>query len=637
MQDSTIDYSCSHDPNDPDHLTCTQRTQNDTDSSFQVTEASRVTPAISIKDLSIDGRTARTFADLIKERYEAYYHPERKQFILHRIIDTALPLLVIALVGFIAYIQFAGPFNFRQIDLTITQESQKVVSGESASFIINIKNKSGKHIKNPVLSLHLPKAFELIEPHSATISSAIAIPLEKQFRKNETLTIHVKGLVVGAIQEHQNLTATVRGEFEDGSAAESNSKLFSYEIEDSALEVNGLFPEHIIASSPFEGAIEITNRSSRQQQDLILSVEMPSDFVATEANEYKKDIQIERIEPHDTYRLPIKGTLKRSSSSGIVAITLFSKKAGTTIIQRQTELSLTAQKKELDLTLTLKDSLKSLAPGKPATAVLSWKNSSDSALTNMRLGIDASGFGITDASLISATAIKTKPLTLLWTRNQESSLATLAPSESHSLEFTIKPSAMHDITGISADSQLETTLRPFASYESNGTVYIITDDSLHIPIETSLAVKGSVRYFSPEGDQIGRGPLPPIYGKTTRYITFINPSSSIHPVENAVIKILLTPDARFSKILPHSYGETSLDSDSNALVWNIRTLTPTLGHQEEQVGIAIEIDFTPLSNKKISSHDIFKEVSFVGIDAITKTPLNHTSSIGNFTIELEKH
>ncbi len=636
MQNSTINYSCSHDPNDPDHLTCVQSTQNNTDSPLQATQAPQVSPAISIKDISIDDSTAKTFADLIKERYEAYYHPKRKQFILHRIIDTTLPLLVIALAGFIVFIQFAGPFSFTQIDLVIAQESQKIISGESASFIFSIKNKSGKSIKNPILSLQLPKTFELTEPNLPLISSIIAIPLEKQFRKNETLTIHVQGVVVGAIQERQSLTAFVKGEFDDGSVAESESKLLSYEIQDSSLEIDGVFPEHIIASSPFKGAIVVTNRSSTKLQGLILGLEMPNDFISTATDEYKKDITIDQIEAHDIYRLPIKGYLKRGSSGGTINVTVFYKKAGTIIIQRQAELSLATQKRELDLSIKLKDTSASLTPGKSYTAILSWKNDSNSTLTNVRLGIDASGFGITDTSLVSTTAIKTKPFTRVWTRNQESSLASLIPGESHSLEYIIQPSTIHDTGSISPDSQLDLILRPFASYERSGTTYTISDESLHLPIDTHIAVEGSLRYFSPEGDQIGRGPLPPVLGKTTRYIAFINPSSSIHPVENTVIKIFLKPNAHITRILPHSFGETSLDSNSSSLTWNIGTLTPILGHQEEQAGIAAELDFTPDSNQKITSHDFFKEVSFIGTDAITKAPLNTTSNIEEFTIELKR-
>ncbi|MEK7648860.1 MAG: hypothetical protein AAB400_03000 [Patescibacteria group bacterium] len=636
MSNTNVEFDCSHDPSNPDHLLCIQ---NNKANNLKLPEESRngsSIPAIEIKDVSIDQEAARTFIDILKDRYNTYYHPNRKQFLIHWIVDISLAVLTLVLIAFIAYIQLIGPLFSSQLVLKFTQDTPTIISGAVASFTLTIKNTNGTSISNPVLSINVPRYFTILEPVSDSPAQTVTLPLPNIIRKNETLTIHIKGTIAGEIHERQSITASAKGELPDGSVSDSVAEILTYEISDSALEIGTDFPDRIILLNTFEGGVIITNRSSVEIQDIVAFIDMPSSFVGKPNNDAQKEIRIPLIEPHESYQLPIKGSINRSSQDRSVDISLSLKRNGQAIIQRRSELLLPIEKNDLAIELGFQNKPTSLAPGTPYNVNLTWKNTSNTELSNIQLGIDLEGYGITSDSLISATALQPTPFRRLWTRNQVSKLDILKPGEEHALQFNLKPSDVHSIRDLAGDSKLEITMKPFASYFSKNVKYTVTDTPIHMPIDTQASIKGSIRYYSPEGDQIGRGSLPPRSGKTTRYVFFISASSSIHPLENAVLKAVVSQNTTIATILPTLHGESSYDKKSNTITWHIGTLSATLAQPERQVGLAVQIDYTPLTDASTGPSGIIKEIILTGTDAITHAPISVSADINSLPVDVKR-
>ena len=70
----------------------------------------------------------------------------------------------------------------------------------------------------------------------------------------------------------------------------------------------------------------------------------------------------------------------------------------------------------------------------------------------------------------------------------------------------------------SSDFNLRMTLWTSNLFESRET--IIENEPILIRLNSNLAVQVYPMYYAPTGDQLGRGPLPPKVGETTKYWIF---------------------------------------------------------------------------------------------------------------------
>ncbi len=118
---------------------------------------------------------------------------------------------------------------------------------------------------------------------------------------------------------------------------------------------------------------------------------------------------------------------------------------------------------------------------------------------------------------------------------------------------------------------------------------------LKLPVAATVQVNALTRYYSPEGDQLGRGPLPPTVGETTRYLAVLEVVGERGRISNPAIELTSAPGTRFTGkffVDEGEVGKTSTTS-ANELHWEgsrLRNVTTTwffevaLTPTEEQIG-----------------------------------------------------
>jgi hypothetical protein len=106
---------------------------------------------------------------------------------------------------------------------------------------------------------------------------------------------------------------------------------------------------------------------------------------------------------------------------------------------------------------------------------------------------------------------------------------------------------------------------------------------------TKIYVSGELRYFTDDGDQLGRGPLPPVVGKETKYWAIINiknTSSEVAPIE---FRARLTSKAIWTGKTSVSIGkEVRYDEKTRIVSWSAPKLSA-----HETAGIYLEIGYIP--------------------------------------------
>lgn len=160
----------------------------------------------------------------------------------------------------------------------------------------------------------------------------------------------------------------------------------------------------------------------------------------------------------------------------------------------------------------------------------------------------------------------------------------------------------------------------------NGTVYIFTpelilaeDDKstptarivgspLTLAIAGELRIAVSARYFTPEGDQVGRGPLPPRVGQTTKYWVTWDAQNILRNADQVTVRAVLPDGVEWTERMTATDGEgPTLDATSRTVTWAI-------GKLDRAMSASFELAVTPTTEQMGSFAALLEETKAQGVD-----------------------
>lgn len=111
---------------------------------------------------------------------------------------------------------------------------------------------------------------------------------------------------------------------------------------------------------------------------------------------------------------------------------------------------------------------------------------------------------------------------------------------------------------------------------------------LSLKVKADLNIKDSVYYTSPQGDQLGVGPLPPIIGIPTSYWVFFE-ASSRSSWKNLLVSARLPKGVELTERRSLLAGELTYNAGNRRLIWKI----PELLGRSENYRLGFEVRLTP--------------------------------------------
>lgn len=135
------------------------------------------------------------------------------------------------------------------------------------------------------------------------------------------------------------------------------------------------------------------------------------------------------------------------------------------------------------------------------------------------------------------------------------------------------------------------------------------------PIKITL--QSLARYYTPDGDQLGVGPLPPIFGQVTNYWLFISLADFDHDLENVVISANVPSNVILTGRESVSYGEDmSFEPNSKTVTWLLGNLVKAEASQV--ITVAFEVKLLPTENQIGSIAPLLTNIKVSALDSITK-------------------
>ena len=141
-------------------------------------------------------------------------------------------------------------------------------------------------------------------------------------------------------------------------------------------------------------------------------------------------------------------------------------------------------------------------------------------------------------------------------------------------------------------------------------------------VGTSMNISAESRYYTAEGDQLGRGPLPPEVGKETKYWALVTISNSTSVVGNPQFRAVLPPPVTWTGRSSVSHGsDLSYSETTRTVSWSHNALG-----RNQATGLYMELAYTPSPSDVGKSLPLLEQITITGTDAYIDTPLRASAA-----------
>jgi hypothetical protein len=146
--------------------------------------------------------------------------------------------------------------------------------------------------------------------------------------------------------------------------------------------------------------------------------------------------------------------------------------------------------------------------------------------------------------------------------------------------------------------------------------------SARITLATEANFNIETRYYTPEGDQLGRGPLPPQVGKTTKYWIFVKITNTTNALVSATFNTSLPVGVEFTGKQSTSIGpQLDYNNANKTISWKYNTLPAN-----SQTGLYFEVSVTPSASQVGQNILLVNSSQFSATDEFTNKKFNFSQS-----------
>jgi hypothetical protein len=545
-------------------------------------------------------------------RHEETYRLNKKLFIF----DVILALIVLALIGSNIFLWLQRPTEPPAVSFNFSFP-KKIISGQEIEFILNYHNESKENLKEANLTLKLPSYFILKQILPSDFNEKTNTLFLGDLSPGANGQIKIKGYVIGPIGESQKISAILSWK---DTSEKLRQKIFSqtFLIEDSALKLSLNLPEKIFNETSFDLVVEVEN-SSELDFEVEMALEEPEGFYSSpESYSFS-------LNPNEKKEIKITGLISRQKPLDQNKIK--DKFKAQLFIEKNNQRLLQAEKERSFILIfpnfNLKQEAKSNAfPGQDLEYLITYQNKEKVNLQNLEIKIELEG-EFFDLENIVAEDSLIEENQIIW------KTALLKPNESAQKKFKIK--ILREVSFLKPEENYTLSTHLSASYkmaDQPTQIVKVKAEDLIIKVNSNLKLEADLRYFTPEGDQIGRGPWPPKAGEETKAWVFLRVTNTINKIKNAALNGSLTSGIVWTGKTNVTQGRNlTYDKDKNQFSWLIGEIPKYTGFIIPSYEAAFEIAFVPSVEDMEKEIVLVKNLEVIGEDKFTGDKLSDETSV----------
>jgi len=556
-----------------------------------------------------------------QKRYHLQYRHARKLFVF----DLALLSSTIVLLATIAVVHFYDPTITADISLSISTNEERIQSGQEAEFIIEYANDSQYVLTDTKLALQLPIGFlpsittpeNSYESHTRTFTLGDIVP-------GQSSMVSISGQLFAEPEDQKLVGAFITYTSEKTGRRESKAVHFQFTARGSVLVTSVESPTETIAGSNMPFTLELHNTGEFPLANLeIPLLQEQGDVSNTEIStgDIVKDLwKIDRLDAGATTSLRGSYTIPSNAKNNVDLGFTPQIHINETIIHQGSQ-SHTYNVKTPELRAQTSWDVNEIKPGDSAQLNLTLQNTGNTNFDSVAISIPVNANIISTNAFISQNNARISNNAFVVTTSK------LSPQSSQTITINVPIIA---IPRLEKNKTLSLPITLSGTVPNISTPYQLTTQSADISIGTYILLNAESRYYTNEGDQLGRGPLPPVIGKQTKYWVFVTAQNGSNDVTQARFSAKLAPGVTWTGKTSVSTGEDIIyNQNSGSISWS-RNSVPAF----TTVGIYMELAVTPSASEVESVPQLLQNIQFSAYDTfigetITKSTPNISANLPN--------
>lgn len=560
-------------------------------------------------------RAKRHFDLYYRARYAAKAH-------LIFAIDSLLVLAVLALLGLGSY--FAYFYHPLRDDFrveVITGETFR--AGEVARVAVRVSNEGQHTLQDAVLTLHPPVQFLLRDNPTVEIAS---LPPQA------SVVYDFYGLLIGPPAEERvyaHFTASTAEGIADEKLA-SDLLVWKENLVEARFDIGY---DHFIAGEDVFQSVTIENAQGVDLKGVVLRPTWPEGFRlrrATPPARRDGSFFIGDVPKGAMANLEFIGRFSATQARPHFLIDVVAEVEGRTLTVARAETE-TIGAIDLKLSAVTSFDAASVVPGGTVTVNVEYAHEGDATLREVKIFlpidpaiVDARGFDPEDGLYVPPGEGETAGH-IAWSPGNTPELAEILPGEKGrvSVEMRLKSPLARTVTNAVLEARPAVSFHIVKDGLIGGTV---TATPASIKVDGTVSLDAVARYFTAEGDQVGRGPLPPRVGKQTTYWISMAARTSSNPIREGRLAVVLPAGVEWTGRAVPSVGgvEPYLDSVGR-LTWDLPEAEAWGGYVSPLAGLTFEVALVPTAGQAGSEARLMESASFQAIDAWTGASLKAVS------------
>ena len=559
-----------------------------------------------------------------QRRYHLKFSHARKLFIF----DMLLLISIFVIGGSAAFWYTYDPTVTKDVALEVSAaalgDTNRVKSGELITVKISFQNNSNVVLEDPIIKVNIPAGFLIrsTPPNFTTSTQSISVESMKPRQGGELI---FTGQFFG--EPGKNFPAVVELIYRQEKTNRFEVKTVGILATpaDSVLVVNANFPATIFSSGNWEVPVTIQNTGS----ELISGISIPFptvnglNFSWLETGITKKPLLISLLKPNEITTGTLRFSSKLPKDISEISVSLIPQIQINNQYFNQAAFNskISVLHPGLKISSEWKQSI--VQPGESVPLHIKVENTGSVELNNLTLAIPLPANLVNVRETATTNKATLKGSTLYISAKEFPALNSIPRQETRELPLTIiisnRPSGSTELSlPISASSNIVNNPEKFET------------KSITSPIKlgTFISLNAESHYYSTEGDQIGRGPLPPKVGKETKYWALLILNNGTAEASNVSVSATLAPGVTWTSKSSVTRGrEPVYNPSTRTITWNVSSVPAS-----ETVGIDFELSITPTESQRGSIPVLLTNIRASAVDSITNK--NLTASVGSLNASL---
>ena len=537
-----------------------------------------------------------------RTRYHGIYHHAKKLFAF----DLALLAFALILLGASIFFFFWKPTITDMIDLNFTFGNERLLSGNPITIKLEYTNRSKQILNDAILAIHLPSGFVVDRDKTPTeILSDNSTAEIGEIKPGATGKLEIQGTLFAEPNVGQKIIAYLTYRPEEKKSTEQK-------ISAAMIKTNGstLFSDINLPTSTFPGReLQTTLTLKNIGQTRLENISVTSEPFKNFADD--KLLNGISLEPGETKA--IAGIITSPATAGDS-----NQKFVFNIIVNNTTFLLNTLEKSLNVVYPkIEAGLQSNYDGAYADANgtipirIYWHNASEYNLDDVRIIIAPTPGTVDLKTTARENNLTVEGQTLVADKITRTTLGYAAAGSSDEFVIKLKLKSFFATDNV---SQIEIKMRTEAELPDVPGQKLITESSdvIRLPLATQISWAVKPVYYTPDGDQLGRGPLPPEVGETTKYWIFAEIQNGVNAISKNSFSAILADGVTFTGKESVTLGTQMRYAEGSKTVNWSYNLAPANG----KIGLYFEVAVTPSASQIGQKLQLIKSASFTAEDDV---------------------